>query len=87
MGQDPKQAAYGGRIDANRNAYLGVPGGNKAQRFVPVIKAFQALVAKGSMWRPLPLRAEPMTNHLCAARLVSITQLSIEQIPNQHSAL
>lgn len=45
-------------------ACLGVAGGNKAQRLVPLMRAFQALVAKGSMCSPLPLRAGPITNHL-----------------------
>ena len=46
--------------------HLGVPGGNSAQRLVPASSAFQADVARGSMCRPLPLRAGPITNHLMA---------------------
>ena len=41
-----------------------VPGGNRAHRLWPTSRAFQALVARGSTWRPLPLRAGPITNHL-----------------------
>ena len=58
-----------GREQACRSARTharGVPGGNRAQRLCPAASAFQALVASGSTWRALPLRAGPITNHLLA---------------------
>ena len=51
-------------VDALSYTRLGVPGGKRAQRLVPNSNAFQAHVARGSMCRPLPERAGPITNHL-----------------------
>ena len=33
-------------------------------RLWPLTREFQALVPRGSIWMPVPERAEPITNHL-----------------------
>jgi len=38
-------------------------GGNRHQRLRPLMRAFHALVARGSTWTLLPLRGGPMTTH------------------------
>lgn len=50
-------------------------GGYSAQRFLPDINAFHALVAKGSTWTELPLLGGPNTIHLYGGRLFSPTCL------------
>jgi hypothetical protein len=64
----PRASSRGHRPPPPPPACFGVPGGNSAQRLWPASSAFQALVARGSMCSPLPLRAGPMTTHLRGKR-------------------
>mmetsp|Transcript_85381 Transcript_85381/g.226677 ORF Transcript_85381/g.226677 Transcript_85381/m.226677 type:complete len:140 (+) Transcript_85381:349-768(+) len=59
-----------GGLGAGYSLSLGVHGGNMTQSFVPLIKAFQAEVPKGSLCKKLPDLEGPINNQRYGGRRV-----------------